>query len=136
MNRPQESEVKDFPGGPVVKNPPSNAGDVGSIPSPETKIPHVLCFVAQSCPTLCHPLNFSLPGPSAHAVEQLSLHIETRGKPERPKKKKECEVECLSLAIFSCLDMDGYLERDFSSYGKQHVRGDLRWGYGWNVLEQ
>ena len=29
-----------FPGGPVVKNPPSNAGDVGSIPGPGTKIPH------------------------------------------------------------------------------------------------
>ena len=24
---------ENFPGGPVVKNPPSNAGDVGSIPS-------------------------------------------------------------------------------------------------------
>ena len=24
----------DFPGGPVVKNPPSNAGDMGSIPGP------------------------------------------------------------------------------------------------------
>ena len=30
---------KDFPGGPVVKNPPSNAGDAGSIPSQGTKIP-------------------------------------------------------------------------------------------------
>ena len=26
---------KDFPGGPVVKNPPANAGDMGSIPGPE-----------------------------------------------------------------------------------------------------
>ena len=26
---------KDFPGCPVVKNPPANAGDVGSIPGPE-----------------------------------------------------------------------------------------------------
>ena len=25
---------KDFPGGPVVKNPPSNAGDAGSSPGP------------------------------------------------------------------------------------------------------
>ena len=25
---------KDFPSGPVVKNPPANAGDVGLIPSP------------------------------------------------------------------------------------------------------
>ena len=30
----------DFPGGPVIKNPPSNAGDAGSIPGWETKIPH------------------------------------------------------------------------------------------------
>ena len=31
----------DFPGGPVVKNPPCNAGDVGSITGRGTKIPHV-----------------------------------------------------------------------------------------------
>ena len=29
-----------LPCGPVVKNPPSNAGDAGSIPSQGTKIPH------------------------------------------------------------------------------------------------
>ena len=33
-------EIRDFPGGPVVKNPPYNAGDVGSIPGQRTKIPH------------------------------------------------------------------------------------------------
>ena len=32
----------DFPGGPVVKNLPSNAGDVGSIPGQGTKIPHAI----------------------------------------------------------------------------------------------
>ena len=31
---------RDFPGGPVVKNLPSNAGDVGSISGQGTKIPH------------------------------------------------------------------------------------------------
>ena len=31
---------RDFPGGPVVKNPPSNAGDGDSIPGRGTKIPH------------------------------------------------------------------------------------------------
>ena len=31
--------MRDFPGGPVVKNPPSNAGDSGSIPGRGTKIP-------------------------------------------------------------------------------------------------
>ena len=30
----------DFTGGPVVGNPPSNAGDAGSIPGQGTEIPH------------------------------------------------------------------------------------------------
>ena len=30
----------DFPGGPVVKNPPSNAEDMGSTSGQGTKIPH------------------------------------------------------------------------------------------------
>ena len=33
-------DYRDFPGGPVVKNPPSKAGDTGSIPGQGTKIPH------------------------------------------------------------------------------------------------
>ena len=33
-------EIRDFLGGPVVKNPPSNAGDAGLIPGRGTKIPH------------------------------------------------------------------------------------------------
>ena len=33
-------KLRDSPGGPVVKNLPSNAGDVGSIPGWGTKIPH------------------------------------------------------------------------------------------------
>ena len=32
----------DFPGGPEVENPPSNAGDIGSIPGQGTKISHVV----------------------------------------------------------------------------------------------
>ena len=34
--------LTDFPRGPVVKNPPSNAGDAGSIPGQGTKIPHAM----------------------------------------------------------------------------------------------
>ena len=37
----------DFPDGPVVKNPPSNAGAMGLIPGWGTKIPHV---AGQLCP--------------------------------------------------------------------------------------
>ena len=32
-------EIRDFPGDPVVKNPPSNAGDAGSIPVWGAKVP-------------------------------------------------------------------------------------------------
>ena len=76
----------------VVKNPPANAGDIremGSIPwlgrSLEERngnplqyscleyrmergawwaIDRVLCLVAPSCPTLCNPVDCSLPGSS------------------------------------------------------------------------
>ena len=34
--------LRDFPGGPVVKNQPSNTGDAGSIPGRETNIPHAV----------------------------------------------------------------------------------------------
>ena len=32
----------DFPGGPMVKNPPCNVGDASSIPDQETRIPGAL----------------------------------------------------------------------------------------------
>ena len=35
---------RDFPGGPVVKNSPCNAGDMGLIPSWGTKITHAVCW--------------------------------------------------------------------------------------------
>ena len=37
-----DRHVRDFPGGPVVKTSPSNAGGVGSIPGRGAKIPHAL----------------------------------------------------------------------------------------------
>ena len=36
---PSEMSLRDFPGGPVINNPPCNAEGVGSIPSGGTKIP-------------------------------------------------------------------------------------------------
>ena len=37
-----EQNLWDFPGGPVVETPPTNAGDEGSIPGQETKISHAV----------------------------------------------------------------------------------------------
>ena len=40
----------DFPGGPVVKNPPSNAGDAGLVLGLGTKIPHAAGKLIPCCP--------------------------------------------------------------------------------------
>ena len=40
-----------FPGGSVVKNPPSNAGDAGSVPGRGTKIPHAAGQLSPRTPT-------------------------------------------------------------------------------------
>ena len=42
---------RDFPGGPVVKNPPSSAGDAGSIPGRGTKISHATGQLSPSTAT-------------------------------------------------------------------------------------
>ena len=42
MGKESKKEWRDFPGGPVVKNPPYNAGDAGLIPGQGTKIPHAV----------------------------------------------------------------------------------------------
>ena len=33
---------RNFPGGPVVRNPPCNAGDMGSIPGQRTEVPYAM----------------------------------------------------------------------------------------------
>ena len=42
INLKVKKKVSNIPGGPVIKNPPCNAGDVGSIPGQGTKIPYAL----------------------------------------------------------------------------------------------
>ena len=50
--------LQDFPGGPVVKNPPANAGDTGSIPGQESKVPqatrHLGPLTTATEPVLCN----------------------------------------------------------------------------------
>ena len=53
----QFKKYKNFPGGPVVKNLPSNAGDVSLIPGQGTKIPHAAGQISLSISTAecaCH----------------------------------------------------------------------------------
>ena len=39
-------QSQDFPGGPMVKNLPCNAEDVGSIPGWGTRIPHAVRYLS------------------------------------------------------------------------------------------
>ena len=47
----EKMTARDFPAGPVVENPISNAGDAGSIPGWGTKIPHAVEQLSPRAPT-------------------------------------------------------------------------------------
>ena len=86
--------VEDFPGGPVVKNSPSNVGDMGSIPGQGTQIPHAM---GQLSPTRHNdwahtpqresprPQTTEPTQPGAHApqLERENLHAATREEKDR-----------------------------------------------------
>ena len=67
----------DFPGVLVVKNPPTNAGDVGLIPGWETKIPHATGQLSPHTAT-AEPTR---PGSCAPQLERENPHAATREKP-------------------------------------------------------
>ena len=99
---------RDFLGGSVVKTLSSNGGDMGLIPGQGTKIPwcgqkvflktmscpitHLLSIhlafssVAQSCPTLCDPMNSSTPGLPVHhqLPESTQTHVHWVGDAIQP----------------------------------------------------
>ena len=64
-----------FPGGPVVKNPPADAGDTSSIPSWGTKIPHAAEHLNLSTSTT-EPMHLkSVPTSSSKAPAQSETEI-------------------------------------------------------------
>ena len=83
---------RDFPGGPVVKNPPSNAGDTGSITGRGTKIPHAMGQLSSRAITP-EPVHLNQrarvpqtteptrPGACAPQLERENPHATTREKP-------------------------------------------------------
>ena len=72
----------------MVKNPPSNAGDVGSIPGRGTKIPHA---AGQLSPHATNYRAHVLWSPSTTARERKNVHTTTREEKTRtaqPEKRK------------------------------------------------
>ena len=68
----QKCPFRDFPGGPVVKNLPSNAGDAGLIPRWGTKTPHATGQLSPRTATT-EPTR-----PGARAPQQKILHASTK----------------------------------------------------------
>ena len=79
---PQPSKMKqyqDFPGGPVVKNSRSNAGDAGLIPGRGTKIPHAAGqLIPRTTTTELAHLNESPRAANYRAHAPWSPHATTR----------------------------------------------------------
>ena len=98
---------RDFPGGPVVKNPPSNAADMGLIPGQGIKIPHAAGQLSPRATTTeltrlnkrAHvPQTTELMRPEACAPQlERNLHTTCRNerscmpqlRPDAAKKKKK-----------------------------------------------
>ena len=83
--------VQDFPGDAVVKNPPANAGDMGSIPDPGS-IPHVVEQLSPSATTTEPALQSPRPTtteartPRARALQQEKACAQQR-RPNAAKNK-------------------------------------------------
>ena len=79
----------DFPGGPVVKNPPSNIGDAGSIPGRGTNIPHAVgqLSLARHNYWARVPQWESLPAANYRAHALWNLCFTTREKPVCRKER-------------------------------------------------
>ena len=75
----QKIETGDFPGGPVVKNLPSNAEDACSVPGQGIKIPHTMGQI--------HPHAATKESPSTTVKTQSSS-------PTKKKKKKRIKRNC------------------------------------------
>ena len=65
--------MRDFPFGPVVKNPPSNAVDAGSIPGWGTKIPHAAEQLSLRTVTTEHACSGARTTREPRAAQLLSL---------------------------------------------------------------
>ena len=63
-----ERVFRGLPGGPMVKNPPANAGDTDWIPGPGTRVPHATTTEARALESgLCHKRSHHDDKPEHHS---------------------------------------------------------------------
>ena len=90
-----------FPGDPVVKNPPSNARGVSSIPGQGTKIPHAAGHLSPSATT---------PGPvcsSVHTPQLEKMPVCCNEDPAQPQFKQINNYASLIMLSLSCTPSTG-----------------------------
>ena len=75
-----KNQPEDFPGGPMVKNPPANPRDKGSISGPGTKIPNAVEQLSL-CVTTTESMNHNYRSPQA--LEPVSHNQRSHSK-EKP----------------------------------------------------
>ena len=80
-----KGKVTDFPGGPVVKNLPSNAGDTGSIPGQGTRISHAM-GKQRLCATATEP---TCPNLRSHMLYRKIPHAATKTQFIQKQRRKE-----------------------------------------------
>ena len=69
----------------------------------------VLCLVAQSCPTLCHPMDCSPPGSSVHGILQARI-LEWVAMPSSggsSQRRDQTQAFCTAGRFFYCLKHQG-----------------------------
>ena len=66
-----KGKLGDFPGGPVVKSPASNARDAGSIPGGGTKTPHAAGQLSPRAATIEQAHTLQLESPRAATTEPV-----------------------------------------------------------------
>ena len=107
----------------------------------------VLCLVAQSCSTLCEPMDCSPPGPSVHGdspgksttvgwpwpppgdlpnlgTEPRSHALQADSLPSEPPRKPSLSLASLILVFISLVSLDSN-RSDLVSLGKRFKGGDV-----------
>jgi len=84
----------DLPGGPVVTNMSSSAGDMGLIPGSRTKIPHVL---GQLSPHAVTTETYALWSPSSATREATTMKSPCTTAREKPPHNAVRESPCTTM---------------------------------------
>ena len=91
-----------FPGGPVVKSTPCNAGEVGLIPGQRTKISHAKEQLSPSASTRVHVLQRKIPHDATKTLHsQISKIYQKKKKNSNMVSPRNWEVANCSLFIWT-----------------------------------